>query len=189
MAERHRHTPRGLIRLLAIAAIAAMVGTAVSSLGGVAGASGSHQKSGGDIKFGLEAETTDYCLSRAQLAISGIQVVAAIYDTLTVPNSKGLPVPYLAKSVTPNANFTQWTIGLRPNVKFQDGEALDKRGEAEPRHVHVPAGRRARGGRAAVHDLPRVHPERERGRPVDGAGQPQDAGPPVRRVPVQQYVV
>lgn len=125
MAERHRHTPRGLIRLLAIAAIVAMVGTAVASLGGAAGASSSHQKSGGDIKFGLEAETTDYCLSRAQLAISGIQVVSAIYDTLTVPNSKGLAVPYLAKSVTPNANSTQWTIGLRPNVKFQDGEAFD----------------------------------------------------------------
>ena len=81
--------------------------------------------SGGNIKFGLEAETTDYCLSRAQLAISGIQVVAAIYDTLTVPNSKGIAEPYLAKSVTPNSNDTQWTITLRPGVKFQDGEALD----------------------------------------------------------------
>ena len=53
----------------------------------------------GEITFGLEAETTNYCLSRAQLAISGIQVVAAVYDTLTVPNAKGVAVPYLAKSV------------------------------------------------------------------------------------------
>ena len=51
--------------------------------------------------------------------------MAAIYDTLAVPTSKGVAVPYLAKSITPNANFTQWTIALRPNVKFQDGEALD----------------------------------------------------------------
>jgi peptide/nickel transport system substrate-binding protein len=79
----------------------------------------------GDLTFGLEAETTNYCLSRAQLAISGIQVVAAIYDTLTVPNAKGVAVPYLAKSVEPNADFTEWTIGLRDGVTFHNGEVLD----------------------------------------------------------------
>jgi peptide/nickel transport system substrate-binding protein len=101
---------------------------ALTTLGGIAGAStpgARHQKSGGDLKFGLEAETTDYCLPHAQLAISGIQVVAAIYDTLTVPNDKGVAVPYLAKSVTPNSTSTQWTITLRPGVKFHNGEALD----------------------------------------------------------------
>jgi peptide/nickel transport system substrate-binding protein len=84
-----------------------------------------HQKPKGEATFGLEAETTNYCLSRAQLAISGIQVVAAVYDTLTVPNAKGVAVPYLAKSVEPNADFTEWTIGLRPNIQFQNGEPLD----------------------------------------------------------------
>jgi peptide/nickel transport system substrate-binding protein len=82
------------------------------------------QKSGGNVTFGLEAETTDYCLTRAQLANSGIQVASAIYETLTVPNDKGVAVPYLAKAVTPNADFTQWTISLRPGINFQDGEPL-----------------------------------------------------------------
>ena len=76
--------------------------------------------SGGDITFGLEAESNSFCTTKAQLAISGIQVVAAVYDTLTVPNDKGLSVPYLAKSVTPNSDFTIWTIGLRDGVKFHD---------------------------------------------------------------------
>jgi peptide/nickel transport system substrate-binding protein len=104
---------------------------ALTTLGGIAGIAGAsspaakHQTSGGDLKFGLEAETTDYCLARAQLAISGIQVVSAVYDTLTVPNDKGQATPYLAKSVTPNSDNTQWTITLRPNIKFQDGEPLD----------------------------------------------------------------
>ncbi len=82
---------------------------------------------GGDttLTFGLEAETTNYCLSRSQLAISGIQVVAAIYDTLTVANDKGKAVPYLAKSVEPNADNTEWTITLRDGVKFHDGTPLD----------------------------------------------------------------
>ncbi len=34
-----------------------------------------------------------------------IEVGAAIYDTLMVPNTKNEIVPYLAKSVTPNADF------------------------------------------------------------------------------------
>jgi peptide/nickel transport system substrate-binding protein len=77
------------------------------------------------LRFGLEAETTDYCLPRAQLAISGIQVVAAIYDTLTVPNDRGQVVPYLAKSVTPDSTYATWTIALRPGVTFHDGTPLD----------------------------------------------------------------
>jgi len=84
-----------------------------------------HQKPKGDVTFALEAETTNYCLSRAQMAISGIQVVAAVYDTLTVPNAKGVAVPYLAKSVEPNTDFTEWTIGLRDGITFHNGEPLD----------------------------------------------------------------
>jgi peptide/nickel transport system substrate-binding protein len=123
-----RHAPRRLARAVALVAAGALALTALGGVAGLAGASSpaaKHQASGGDLKFGLEAETTDYCLARAQLAISGIQVVSAIYDTLTVPNDKGQATPYLAKSVTPNADNTQWTITLRPNIKFQNGEALD----------------------------------------------------------------
>ncbi len=107
-------------------ALTGLVGTAgAAAAHGVARKPGSQNAgSGGNINFGLEAETTNYCLTSAQLAISGIQVVAAVYDTLTVPNSKGVAVPYLAKSVTPNSNNTVWTITLRPNIEFQDGEPL-----------------------------------------------------------------
>ena len=50
---------------------------------------------------------------------------AAIYDTLMVPNTKNEMVPYLAKSVEPNATFDSWTITLRDGIKFQDGTPLD----------------------------------------------------------------
>ena len=76
--------------------------------------------------MGLEAETTGgYCLSQAQLVVSGIQVAAAIYDTLTAPNTKNEYVPNLAESVTPNATFNEWTIKVRPNIKFHNGEPLN----------------------------------------------------------------
>lgn len=101
------------------------MGLALGALAGSTGAGAGQTKSGGDLTFAIEAETTDYCLPRAQLAISGIQVASAIYDTLTVPNTKGEMVPYLAKSVTPSADLMTWTITLRPDVKFHDGTPLD----------------------------------------------------------------
>jgi peptide/nickel transport system substrate-binding protein len=45
---------------------------------------------GGSVTYAVEAETNDgWCLQESQLAISGILVARALYDTLTVPNDKG----------------------------------------------------------------------------------------------------
>jgi peptide/nickel transport system substrate-binding protein len=88
-------------------------------------------KPGGSIVYGLEAETGGgWCPSTERLAASGIMVESAIYDTLTAPNSKNEIVPYLAKSVEPNADYTQWKITLRERsdgqpIKFHDGTPLD----------------------------------------------------------------
>ena len=56
-----------------------------------------------------------------------MMVVRAIYDTLTVPNDKGEYVPYLAESVEPNDDYTEWDIKVRDGVKFHDGTALPPR--------------------------------------------------------------
>lgn len=81
---------------------------------------------GGEIVYGLEAETNGgYCLQEAQLAISGIQVARTLYDTLTAPNEEGVIEPFLAESVEPNADYTEWTITLRDGIKFSDGTDLD----------------------------------------------------------------
>ncbi|HXH56123.1 ABC transporter substrate-binding protein, partial [Iamia sp.] len=80
---------------------------------------------GGSVTYGLEAETGDgWCLPESQLAISGILVARAIFDTLTAPNADGEMVPYLAESVEPNETFDEWTIGLREGVTFHDGSEL-----------------------------------------------------------------
>lgn len=81
---------------------------------------------GGSITYALEAETTGgWCLAEAQLAIGGIQVARAIYDTLTMPDENGEIQPYLAESVTGNEDSTVFTIKLREGIVFHDGTPLD----------------------------------------------------------------
>jgi peptide/nickel transport system substrate-binding protein len=83
-------------------------------------------KRGGELVYGLEAETLGgWCMPSAQLAAGGIQVASAFFDTLTYPNDKGEYVPYLAESIEPNADYTEWTVKLRPGIKFHNGEPFN----------------------------------------------------------------
>jgi peptide/nickel transport system substrate-binding protein len=116
--------------LVGVVAMGAATLTAVAAPAGADRRAGVQQaakpKAGGSVEFGLEAETAGgFCLPDGVTAASGIQVVSAIYDTLVTLNAKGEYVPYLAQSVEPNADFTQWTITLRPGVQFHDGTPFD----------------------------------------------------------------
>lgn len=103
-------------------------GTVDSSLAGDPTESGigdaGQPQRGGQLVYGLEADSDSFCLPEAQLAISGMQVARAIYDTLTVPNAAGGYSPYLAKAVDHDDSYRTWTIVLRPDVTFQDGSPL-----------------------------------------------------------------
>jgi len=80
---------------------------------------------GGQLVYAMEADNLNYCLPEAQMAMAGMQVTRAIYDPLVVPNAEGGYSPYLAQSVEPNPDFTEWTIRLRDGVTFTNGEKLD----------------------------------------------------------------
>jgi len=115
--------------VLALAMVAAACGGGGDDGGGGGGGDAAGEEGtptpGGKVTYGLEAETTDgWCLPEAQLAISGIMVMNAVYDTLTRPNAEGEYDPWLAESVEPNADSTQWTITLRDGVTFHDGSEL-----------------------------------------------------------------
>jgi len=87
---------------------------------------------GGSIVMGIEADTSSPWRPYEMLcAISCHQVIRNIYDTLTMPNDKGEAVPYLAESVTPNADFTEWRIKARAGVTFHDGTPFDGAAIAE----------------------------------------------------------
>lgn len=113
---------------LAVVGALALVSAACSGGDGgrrIGGSEAGEPIAGGELVYALEAETTGgWCLPEATLALSGIQVVRAIYDTLTTPDDQGGFSPYLAESVEHDESFTHWTVVLRDGVEFHDGSPL-----------------------------------------------------------------
>jgi peptide/nickel transport system substrate-binding protein len=104
-------------------------------LGGVAGAttngpgrngiSTAKPKKGGTLVFGVDAEESGFNPTTARFDEVGVMYARTVFDPLTIIDAQGAWQPYLAKSVTPNAAHTAWTITVRPNVVFHDGTACD----------------------------------------------------------------
>jgi peptide/nickel transport system substrate-binding protein len=80
---------------------------------------------GGEIVVGLEAETNSWLPGKATFNQPGVNVAYAIYDPLMHRTADGALEPYLAESLEPNAELTEWTLTLRPDVLFHDGTPLD----------------------------------------------------------------
>ena len=130
VTNRYRvHFAKGVAAVLAAGLLAAACGGSSTPKGTAttkAPTDAGKPQLGGEITYALEGESDDgWCLPSAQLAISGIQVARTIYDQLAAPDEAGNFVPFLAKTITPNAKFDKWTITLRDGIKFHDGTALD----------------------------------------------------------------
>jgi peptide/nickel transport system substrate-binding protein len=80
---------------------------------------------GGSITVGLESETNSYLPSIWAGSQAGINVAYAVFDPLMTRNEDNELEPYLAESLEPNDDFTEWTLTLRPDVLFHDGTPLD----------------------------------------------------------------
>lgn len=81
---------------------------------------------GGEITVGLESETPGWLPGTHLLTnFPGQNVAHSIYDALTKRDSEGKVRPYLAESLEPNEDLTQWTLKLREGVVFHDGTPLN----------------------------------------------------------------
>jgi peptide/nickel transport system substrate-binding protein len=80
---------------------------------------------GGSITVGLEAETNSWMPHEGTFNQPGLNVAYAIYDPLMQRSEEGTVEPYLAESLEPNEDLTEWTLTLRPDVQFHDGTPLD----------------------------------------------------------------
>lgn len=80
---------------------------------------------GGSITVALDAEADTYLPSGFRCCQSSFNVAYAVFDPLVTQDAEGNIRPYLAASVEPNAEFTTWTVELRPDVRFHDGTPLN----------------------------------------------------------------
>lgn len=80
---------------------------------------------GGAVVVGLSEESNGWQPAVNLWDISGYVVAQSFFDRLMAYDADGDVHPYLAESMTPNDDFTQWKIGLRPDVTFHDGAPLN----------------------------------------------------------------
>lgn len=80
---------------------------------------------GGSITIGMEAESNTWTPGEGNFASSGTTVALAIYDPLVSINAEGDFEGFLAESLEPNDDLTEWTLKLRPDIKFHDGSDLN----------------------------------------------------------------
>jgi peptide/nickel transport system substrate-binding protein len=80
---------------------------------------------GGEVVMAVESETNAYSPHTFAGTAAGYNAAWLIFDPLIVRDKDGALVPYLAESLTHNDALTEFTIKLRPNVKFSDGTPLD----------------------------------------------------------------
>jgi len=116
-----------VLRLTAGLALAATAGAMpVVSPGASAAAAPDAPVYGGHLTVAGEAEVTNawnpatmqcdqYCTVRAR----------TFFDQLALLDERGDPQPMLAESFTPNDDFSEWTIALRPGIRFTDGTPVD----------------------------------------------------------------
>ncbi len=80
--------------------------------------------SGGEVTWGLTNDGTGFDTTGA-IAPGAIRIIGALTDTLVAGTPGGGWAPNLAESLTPNEDFTVWTITMRPGLTFHDGEPVD----------------------------------------------------------------
>ncbi len=89
------------------------------------GVSRAAPRRGGSVKIGMNSEIDGFSPFSDNWDNTGLTYANTVYDTLTAIAADGSAQPYLAESVTPNGDYSVWTITLRPDVFFHDGTPLD----------------------------------------------------------------
>jgi len=80
---------------------------------------------GGSLTFGVDAEEQGFNPTTARFDEVGVMYARTVFDPLTIITANGSWAPYLAQSVTPNPDYTQWTVTVRPGISFHDGTPCD----------------------------------------------------------------
>ena len=104
---------------------------------GLNGISTKKPKRGGSVTMGIDAEEQGFNPTTARYDEGGFLYGRTVFDPIAIVTATGQVQPYLAQSITANADFTAFTITLRPNIVFHDGTPLN--GEALYKNIEAAA--------------------------------------------------
>jgi ABC-type transport system substrate-binding protein len=79
---------------------------------------------GGELTYGIRSDGSGFDTT-SPLQPASQEVLGPMNDPLVGIDENNDWAPNLAEDLTPNADFTEWTITLRPDVRFHDGEPVD----------------------------------------------------------------
>jgi peptide/nickel transport system substrate-binding protein len=84
------------------------------------------ERAGGSVTMGTLSLTASLDPTRSNgTGSAGGHELAAVYDTLMRWDpDRGTWEPHVARSLTPDADFSVWTLELRPDVRFGNGDPL-----------------------------------------------------------------
>jgi peptide/nickel transport system substrate-binding protein len=115
------------IVVIALSVPATMAGASVKEASSSGGDVCTAKRVGGTVTIGNTAiNTTLDPATRNFGGTGGAVIQAGLYDTLLrLDPTTGKVLPYLAQSYTHNADYTQFTLKLRPGIKFGDGNPFN----------------------------------------------------------------
>ncbi len=89
------------------------------------GMSSETPKAGGTMTYGTGSDIDGFDPAANHWDATGLLYARSVYDPLGVLMPDGSVAPYLAESITHNADFTVWKVKARAGVTFHDGEKFD----------------------------------------------------------------
>ena len=116
---------------MAVLAVAAMIATACGSSKKSSSSSSANNGSkgkpvaGGNLIVGIDAEEPGLLEPYNTWDNDGVTYGHLFYDTITALGADGKYHPFLAQSVDHSADYKTWTIKVRPNIKFSNGDVLN----------------------------------------------------------------
>ena len=120
VANRSRRAKRWGVALAAV-----LVGTMVSSSATqAANRAPSKSKCGGEVVQAIDGTIAGFCFSNA-LPGGPLGSSRTIYESLVERAANGKFIPYLAEKFTSSADAKEWTITLRPGIKYSNGEEFN----------------------------------------------------------------
>jgi ABC-type transport system substrate-binding protein len=99
-------------------------GSSGGGSGGTTAADTGTPKAGGHLVMGTEAEIDGFDPTSNRWDVTGYMYALSVYDPLAAYGKDNKVHPYLAQSITHSADYRTWTIKLRPNVTFSNGDPL-----------------------------------------------------------------